>query len=229
MHFAALLLAVTVFQGGKLEIKDVKVGTGPAAKNGDMITVNYTGKLTNGKVFDTSKKPGGQPFTLTLGKGQVIEGWEKGLVGMKVGGHRILRIPPAMGYGAAGAGTDIPPNATLIFDVELVRIEKITVQILKTGKGVGVKEGDSITVNYAGKLTNGKQFDAGSLDVEVGVTGLIPGFTQGLLGMKMGEKRRITIPPSLGYGSRVIPGPGGEALIPANSTLVFDLELVKKG
>lgn len=229
MQLAALLLAVTVFQAdGKLQIKDVKVGPGAVAKSGDMITVNYTGKLTNGKVFDTSKKPGGQPFTFTLGKGQVITGWDNGLVGMKVGGRRTLTIPPDMGYGSAGAPPDIPANATLVFDVELIRIEKITVTVLKKGTGTAVEDGDNITVKYAGRLTNNREFDSGSLDVQVGVTGLIPGFTQGLIGMKLGEKRRITIPPALAYGSRSIPGPDGTPLIPANSTLVFDLELVKK-
>ncbi|MEZ0327161.1 MAG: FKBP-type peptidyl-prolyl cis-trans isomerase [Fimbriimonas sp.] len=223
MQLTALLLAVTLFQGGgKLEIKDTKLGTGAPAKVGDTLVMNYTGKLTNGKVFDTSK--GKSPFVFTLGQGEVIPGWDKGLVGIKPGGKRTLTIPAALGYGAQGSPPAIPPNATLVFDVELVKIEKITVKILKAGTGSAVEEGDSITVKYAGSLKNGKQFDAGSLPVEVGRTGLIKGFTQGLMGMKVGEKRRITIPPALGYGAQEV----GGGLIPANSTLIFDLELVKK-
>ncbi len=223
MQLAALILAATLFQvGGKLDTKDVKIGTGAPAKVGDTLVVHYTGKLTNGKVFDSSK--GSAPFSLTLGAGEVIKGWDQGLVGMKQGGKRTLRIPPALGYGAQGSPPEIPANATLVFDVELVSIERIKILIQKAGTGVGVKKGDSIKVKYAGSLLDGKQFDAGTLPVEVGRTGLIKGFTQGLLGMKMGEKRRITIPPALGYGAREV----GGGLIPANSTLIFDLELVEK-
>jgi FKBP-type peptidyl-prolyl cis-trans isomerase len=218
-----MLLAATLMQGPtQLEMNDTKNGTGAAAKVGDTVVVHYTGKLTNGKVFDSSR--GSQPFTFVLGDGQVIRGWDEGLVGMKKGGKRTLRIPPSMGYGEQGSPPVIPANATLIFDVELVSIEKITVKVLKPGSGPAVKEGDSITVKYAGSLKNGKRFDSGSLDVEVGTTGLIKGFTQGLIGMKMGEKRRVTIPPALGYGDRSV----GDGLIPANSTLIFDLELVKR-
>ncbi len=223
MQLAALLLAATLVQGGgNLEIKDTKVGTGAPAKVGETLVMNYTGKLTSGTVFDSSK--GKAPFTFTLGAGEVIEGWDKGLIGMRPGGKRTLRIPSGMAYGEQGSPPVIPANATLIFDVELVRIERITVKVLKAGTGIGVKDGDSIEVKYAGSLLNGKKFDEGSLPVEVGRTGLIKGFTQGLLGMKLGEKRRITIPPALGYGARSV----GDGLIPANSTLIFDLELVKK-
>jgi FKBP-type peptidyl-prolyl cis-trans isomerase len=108
---------------GALGIVDVTVGTGPAAKAGDKIKVHYTGTLTNGTEFDSSRKRN-QPFEFQLGKGAVIKGWDDGVVGMKVGGKRKLTIPPSLGYGARGAGGTIPPNATLLFDVELVEIEK---------------------------------------------------------------------------------------------------------
>jgi peptidylprolyl isomerase len=105
----------------KLVIKDIKKGTGAAAKSGDQLTVNYVGVLyKTKKQFDASYDRG-QPFTLTLGAGQVIPGWDKGLVGMKTGGRRELIIPPADGYGANGAGP-IPPNSTLVFVVDLVQI-----------------------------------------------------------------------------------------------------------
>ncbi len=227
MHFAALLVPLIAFQaGGKLQIKDVKVGTGPAAKAGDALTMDYTGKLTSGKVFDSSV--GKTPFNFVLGQGQVIQGWDKGILGMKVGGKRILTIPAAMGYGAQGSPPVIPPNATLVFVVELRKIDGITVQTLKPGRGAGVKNGDTIKVHYKGMLKDGTKFDSSyernePFDVTIGKTGLIPGFTQGLLGMKLGEKRKVTIPPALGYGARSV-GP-----IPANSTLVFELELVKVG
>ena len=97
----------------------VSEGKGVGAASGDTITVNYTGKFQDGKVFDTSI--GKQPFSFTIGAGQVIRGWDEGLVGMKVGGTRLVAIPPELGYGANAVG-QIPANSTLIFQVELVSI-----------------------------------------------------------------------------------------------------------
>lgn len=105
-----------------LKIETLTQGQGPGAKNGDTISVNYTGSLTNGTVFDSSI-PRGQPFSFTIGQGRVIQGWELGLLGMKVGEKRKLTIPPELGYGPQGTpGGPIPPNATLIFEVELLKI-----------------------------------------------------------------------------------------------------------
>jgi len=103
-------------------VKILKPGDGSAAKVGDLVTVNYLGRLTDGTKFDSSYDRN-QPFSFTLGQGQVIKGWEIGVAGMKVGEKRELTIPPELGYGAAGTGP-IPPNATLIFEVELLNIEK---------------------------------------------------------------------------------------------------------
>jgi peptidylprolyl isomerase len=105
----------------KLEIVDVEVGQGAEAKAGQKIRVHYTGTLENGKKFDSSVDRN-QPFEFTLGVGQVIKGWDEGVQGMKVGGKRKLTIPSDMGYGSRGAGSVIPPNATLIFDVELLEV-----------------------------------------------------------------------------------------------------------
>ncbi|MGA2221455.1 MAG: FKBP-type peptidyl-prolyl cis-trans isomerase [Verrucomicrobiia bacterium] len=102
----------------ELKIEDSKVGTGAEAVAGKSVTVHYTGWLTNGTKFDSSKDHG-QPFTFQLGAGQVIKGWDQGVAGMKVGGVRKLTIPPSLAYGANGAGGVIPPNATLVFEVEL--------------------------------------------------------------------------------------------------------------
>ena len=106
-----------------LRIIDVKPGTGPVPKAGQTVSVNYTGWLfvdgKQGKKFDSSLDRG-EPFSFTLGQGQVIKGWDEGLATMHVGGKRTLIIPPDLGYGARGAGSDIPPGATLIFDVDLL-------------------------------------------------------------------------------------------------------------
>jgi FKBP-type peptidyl-prolyl cis-trans isomerase len=104
-----------------LQYWDIKVGTGPVAAAGQTVKVHYTGWLTNGKKFDSSVDRG-EPFTFNLGGGQVIKGWDEGVAGMKVGGKRQLRIPPQLGYGDRGAGSVIPANATLIFDVELLGV-----------------------------------------------------------------------------------------------------------
>ena len=105
-----------------LQYWDVKVGTGAeAAKEGSKVKVHYTGWLTSGKKFDSSV--GSQPFEFTIGRGEVIKGWDEGIAGMKVGGKRQLRIPPNLAYGLDGHPPQIPPNSTLIFDVQLVSVK----------------------------------------------------------------------------------------------------------
>ncbi len=117
---------VTVPKGAppkKLEVKDLEEGSGATAKAGDSVTVNYVGvNYKTGKEFDASWDRG-EPFTFTLGAGEVIPGWDQGVAGMKVGGRRELIIPPSLGYGSTGAPPAIPPNETLVFVVDLEAIE----------------------------------------------------------------------------------------------------------
>lgn len=214
------LAATLVLQGGLVK-KDVVVGKGLEAKADDYVTVEYTGKLTNGKQFDSSV--GRTPFSFILGGGQVIKGWDQGVAGMKVGGKRHLSIPPSLGYGAQDMG-DIPPNSRLEFDVELKKIQRVEVKVLAKGKGPAAKLGDTVKIHYTGTLkSNGQKFDSsiGRDPIEFQIGGrVIAGFSAGVKGMKLGEKRRIVIPSVLGYGERAV-GP-----IPANSDLVFEIELV---
>ena len=105
----------------ELKIEDIKVGTGKAVKSGDTVIINYVGTLTNGTKFDSSYDRN-QPFETQIGTGQVIKGWDLGVIGMKVGGKRKLTIPPQLGYGDQAAGI-IPPNSTLIFELELMGIK----------------------------------------------------------------------------------------------------------
>ena len=133
LSFAAAPLAVRLARAAGevttpsvLRIIDVKPGTGPVPQAGQTVTVNYTGWLfvdgKKGKKFDSSVDRN-EPFSFTLGQGQVIKGWDEGLATMHVGGKRTLIIPPDLGYGASGAGGDIPPGATLMFDVDLLGVK----------------------------------------------------------------------------------------------------------
>ena len=119
----ALLALVVAAHAGELKITDLKKGTGAEAVAGKKVTVHYTGWLLNGKKFDSSLDRG-RPFSFIPGQGRVIQGWEKGVLGMKVGGKRELIIPPELGYGARGAGAAIPPNSTLKFEISLLKVSE---------------------------------------------------------------------------------------------------------
>ena len=132
--FVFFVIAITpqivLANTGELQKTDVKVGTGEEAEIGKTVNVHYTGWLYDenaadkkGKKFDSSHDRK-EPFSFMLGAGRVIKGWDKGVLGMKIGGQRTLIIPPSMAYGSRGAGNVIPPNATLIFDVELISLKQ---------------------------------------------------------------------------------------------------------
>lgn len=113
----------TITTKSGLKYVDLKVGKGPSPKNGQDVTVHYVGTLMNGTKFDSSRDKG-MPFTFTIGRGDVIKGWDEGVLTMKVGGKRTLIVPPSLGYGANGTpGGPIPPNATLNFEVELLSVK----------------------------------------------------------------------------------------------------------
>jgi FKBP-type peptidyl-prolyl cis-trans isomerase len=107
-----------------LQMEDLKLGTGMIVASGDRAKLHYTGRLESGTVFDTSLQAGREPFVFRVGKGQVIKGWDQGIVGMRIGGKRKLTIAPGLAYGAKGSPPTIPPNATLIFEVELLDVVK---------------------------------------------------------------------------------------------------------
>ena len=111
----------TITTASGLVYEELTVGAGAEAAAGQQVTVHYTGWLTNGTKFESSKDRD-DPFEFHLGQGQVIKGWDEGVAGMKIGGKRKLTIPPELGYGARGAGNVIPPNATLVFEVELLAV-----------------------------------------------------------------------------------------------------------
>jgi peptidylprolyl isomerase len=202
----------------------------------DFVKVHYTGWLTNGKLFDSSVVRN-EPIEFSL-KG-VIAGWTEGVQLMTPGARFKFTIPSELGYGQQGSGGDIPPNATLIFEVELLSFfgfpeldeTKLTrtptglkYQMLTEGTGAKPDKSNRVRVNYAGWLTDGKLFDASYLRLqpaEFGVTQVIPGWTEGLQLMKEGGVAIFVIPADIAYGAR------GKGQIPPNSTLVFRVELLK--
>ncbi|MCA6216232.1 FKBP-type peptidyl-prolyl cis-trans isomerase [Ideonella sp. B7] len=225
-----------------LQIDDLVTGNGPEAQAGQSVTVHYTGWLHDpaadkqrGRKFDSSLDRD-EPFEFDLGAGMVIPGWDLGVQGMKVGGKRVLTIAPELGYGARGAGGVIPPNATLVFEVELLPTpERPQLQITDVTEGSGDKAraGRQVTVHYTGWLYDpsapegrGAKFDSSKdrdepFRFHLGRGMVIRGWDDGVQGMKVGGTRVLVIPPHLGYGPR---GAGG--VIPPNATLLFEVELL---
>jgi peptidylprolyl isomerase len=244
---SGLLSGDVVMSDSGLEYVDVVVGDGEVAERCDTVTVNYTGTLTSGTKFDSSLDHG-EPFRFTVGAGQVIKGWDEGVEGMAEGGLRQLVVPPSLGYGSREMG-DIPPDSTLLFDVEMLDVNKreplpetpaqveadeyettssgLKYAVLEPGEGDAVQPGQIVSVHYTGWLEDGTLFDSSlkpdrcePFTFQLGGGQVIKGWDEGVTGMQVGEKRQIVIPPELGYGS------SGTGPIPPNATLIFDVELV---
>jgi len=239
-----------------LQYEDIVTGQGAEAKSGQDVSVHYSGWLyskdangqwAKGEKFDSSKDRN-EPFEFELDGGMVIRGWDEGVQGMKVGGTRVLVIPPQLGYGARGAGGVIPPNATLLFEVELLGVsggseaaEPVGLNLQTTnsglqyedvvhGDGAQANAGHRVSVHYTGWLykngQRGKKFDSSKdrgqpFRFHLDGGEVIGGWDEGVQGMKVGGTRILVIPPELGYGAH---GAGG--VIPPNATLIFEVELL---
>jgi len=240
-HYNMSSIDYTTTETG-LKYRILEAGKGKKAHQGDLVQVHYTGKLMNDSVFDSSVERG-QPIEFTLGIGQVIPGWDEGLMLMNVGDKAEFIIPPDLAYGSQDLGI-IPPNSTLKFEVELIAaktmkqaepynvagLDTLTTEsglqyiVLEEGSGPKASYGRNVSVHYTGYLTDGSKFDSSvergtPFRFEQGAGKVIKGWDEGVCLIKKGGKARLIIPPELGYGKRDI-GP-----IPANSTLIFDIEI----
>ena len=211
---------------------DSTLGQGLVVGPNDFVKVHYTGWLFEDGAkttqFDSSVERG-EPIAFPLGRSFVIPGWEKGLVGMRVGGKRTLKIEHELAYGPNGRPPIIPPSSTLIFDIEVLGIPRVDVTTTEEGTGPVAALGDQVNVHYTGWLweegTKGEQFDSSltrgrPFKFTLGAGQVIQGWDMAVEGMKVGQKATLIIPPEMGYGGRAKPS------IPANSTLCFEVELV---
>ena len=230
----------SVPRDGSVRILEEIPGSGPAAAPGDWVKVHYEGWVARnggkGELFDSSRQRG-EPLVLRLDERVVIPGWVEGMAGMRPGGRRAILVPPELAYGDHSAGT-IPPWATLIFEIELLDLPRVAIEELAPGSGPAATLEDTLTVDYAGWVAEdgrkGAAFDPGSAGQEgpfrfiLGRGQVIPGWELGLEGLRVGGRRRLTIPPELAYGSfgsiRA-----GEIVVPPGATLIYDIELTDLG
>lgn len=221
-------------------------GTGASPEAGELVSVHYTGWLEDGTQFDSSVDRG--PFQFVLGQGMVIQGWDEGVGFLKEGGKARLIIPPELGYGPAGSGGVIPPEATLIFDVELIEIlpgppehpedialseysetdNGLSYYDLEVGDGSVPEEGQQLLIHYTGWLEDGTQFDSSlsrgqPIALVLGSEQALAGWHEALASMNVGGKRQIIVPPELAFGDEG----AGDGIIPPDATLVFQLELLE--
>ncbi|KAG7317452.1 hypothetical protein KOW79_019750 [Hemibagrus wyckioides] len=205
---------------------------GREVRVGDYVRYHYTGSFPDGRIFDSSERKGMALFVPVGVDSKVIPGLDKGVVGMCVNERRKITIPPHLGYGISGAGTMIPSDATLVFDVVLLDVwnkdDGVDTRILFKPLSCRrfVQHGDFVRYLYNGSLINGTNFESShgqnvTYDTYVDEDHLISGMVQGLIGMCVGEKRAIIIPPFLAYGEK-----GYGVKVPAHATVVFDVLLI---
>ena len=221
-------------------------GNGPKAKAGDKVTVHYVGKLMDDTEFDQSYKRG-QPFSFTLGQGQVIKGWDEGIALLNEGDSATFIIPAELGYGAQAAGS-IPPNSVLNFTVKLMKVvpepkvepyntagkDTLTtpsglkyIMVIENKKGGDrPTAGSNVKVHYTGYFEDGRVFDSSvkrgePIAFQLGKGMVIKGWDEGISLLRVGEKARLLIPYLLAYGEN-----GRPPVIPAKTNLIFDVELV---
>jgi peptidylprolyl isomerase len=229
-----------------LQYYDLSAGSGAEAAKNSTVTTSFTLWVKTASGYDyVVSSEGSEPISFVVGRlDRVFPGWDEGVIGMKVDGKRMLVIPPDLGLGAQGSGDIIPPNATLVMEIQLVstRDPQVATKVdekdytttasglkyydLKVGTGDSPTTGKTVVVNYTGWLQDGTQFDS-SLDsgqpfsFTLGQGNVIPGWDEGVATMKPGGKRQLVIPAALGYGDT-----GAGTMIPPGATLIFEVELI---
>jgi len=221
---------------------DIKVGDGESAKPHGTVVAHYSAWLEDGTLFDTSvKRPRPSRFDLDT----IVPGFAEGIASMKAGGRRRIEVPPEMGYGPRGYSPRVPPDATLIYEVELFEVMQpvdisrpaepdgvkpvrtatgLTYWDIKTGTGESPKPDSIVAVEYSGWLADGKLFHSSLQEGRPETFRLdkvIPGMTEGILSMKVGGRRRLVVPSELGYGEKGLSGH-----VPSSSMLIFEVELL---
>ncbi len=230
-----------------LKVIDVLEGHGGLPEKGDIVSIRYTGWYLDGKQFDSTEKLGG-PMKARIGKEELLPGLDEGVSSMRKGGKRILILPPDLAFGKEGRPGVVPPNAWVKFEVELVDIQPGPAPILpwndagreivatltglqfvdfEMGQGDFPELSNTVVVQYTGFLDDGTLFDStyyqgGPVEFELSEKSIIPGLVEGLLSMQPGGKRKLIIPPFLGFGSK-----GFGKAIPPNATLIYDVELLE--
>jgi FKBP-type peptidyl-prolyl cis-trans isomerase len=230
-----------------LEVTEIREGEGGIPAAGDVVSIRYTGWYLDGKRVDSTDRLGA-PLEFRMGKGQLLRGMEEGVATMRKGGKRILVLPPKLAYGEEGRPGVVPPNAWIKFEVELVDIRPGPPAILpwndsgmeiiatktglqfvdfQLGQGKFPELGSTVVVQYTGFLDDGTLFDSTyhqgyPVEFELSAKRLIPGWVEGLLSMQAGGRRKLIIPPFLGYGDK-----GYGTVIPPNATLIYDIELLE--
>lgn len=223
-----------------LKTTDTIVGTGASVDTGTLAAVAYTGWIYDVRVADTKgtkidSNVGAAPLSFVVGSNSLIRGFEQGVIGMKPGGKRTITMPASMAYGSTGKAPAVPANAALVFEIEMDPNGWTGVTALKTqdalaGTGASADAGRNVTVTYTLWLYDARSAGTKGLQIENNTAGytfklgagtVIPGFDQGITGMKVGGKRTITIPASLGYGN----SGDSSGKIPGGAVLVFDVQL----
>jgi len=212
---------------------DFVSGQGAEVQTNDFVIVHYAGYVyengVKGKKFESSYERG-ESIAFPLGQSIVIKGWEHGIPGMHVGGKRGLIVAPALGFGSQGRPPFIPANSMLYYDIEVLDIGVVTVNVQSEGSGPIAEVGDIIEVHYTGWVwrdgQKGVEFDSSSgrgipYKFTLGAGTVVAGWDQGLVGMSLGTKASLIIPPVMGYGKR-----GNLPHVPPDATLYFDVELV---
>ena len=208
----------------KITLEFLRQGSGDTAVDGDWVVLHLVGTLADGTaLFDTYEMD--QPIVYPFGDEFMLEGVNQAVAQMRVGDKAIATIPPSLGLGPQGGGM-IPPNATLIFEMEFIEIPRVQVIELEPGSGDFPQQGDVLVVHYVGTLEDGTEFDssysrAQPFEFPLGFGQVIPGWEIGMAQMRPGGKAQLIIPSVLAYGSQELPG------IPANSTLIFEVELLE--